>query len=121
MKIRNNYDLPLLGISFLLALVSYSTVLNSFFLSDDFGLIGSVLEGDLSFTWGLEQGGFFRPPFILSYVIDGTLWGTRPFGYHLTNIGLHALNSYLVFVLSSRLMRRNGHDPATSFRISAAA
>jgi hypothetical protein len=121
MKIRNSYDLLLPGIFFLLALVSYSTILNSFFLSDDFGLIGSVLEGDLSFTWGLEQGGFFRPPFILSYVIDGTLGGTRPFGYHLTNIGLHALNSYLVFVLSSRLMRRNGHDPATSFRISAAA
>lgn len=121
MKIRNNYNLLLPGIFFLLALISYSTILNSFFLSDDFGQIGKVLEGDLSFTWGLEQGGFFRPLFILSYVIDGALWGTNPFGYHLTNVALHALNSYLVFILSTRLIRRNGHNPASSLRISAAA
>jgi hypothetical protein len=121
MKIRNNYDLPLLGIFFLLGLISYSIILNSFFLSDDFVLIGRVLEGDLSVTWGLGQGGFFRPLFILSYVVDGTLWVTNPFGYHLTNVALHTLNSYLVFILSSRLMRKNRQDPAISFRISVAA
>ncbi len=121
MKIRNINSFPLFGISFLLALIAYSTILNSFFLSDDFAQIGRVLEGDLSFTWGLGHGGFFRPLFILSYVIDSELWGTNPFGYHLTNIALHALNSYLVFILSARLMQRNGHDPAISFRISAAA
>lgn len=121
MRIRNIHKLPLLGISFLLALISYSTILNSFFLSDDFDQIGRVLEGDLSFTWGLEQGGFFRPLFILSYVLDGSLWGTNPFGYHLTNIALHALNSWLVYLLSERLLRRSGHDPDVSFRISAAA
>ena len=119
MKIR--FSLLLLGLFLLLALISYSTVLNSFFLSDDFGQIGKVLEGDLSFTWGLEQGGFFRPLFILSYAIDGALWGTNPFGYHLTNIALHALNSYLVFILSAQLMRRNGHDAASSLRVSVAA
>ncbi|MFN2509934.1 MAG: hypothetical protein ABR568_00660 [Pyrinomonadaceae bacterium] len=121
MKTRNVHNLPLLAISFLLALIAYSTILNSFFLSDDFEQIGRVLEGDWSFTWGLEQGGFFRPLFIWSYVVDGTLWGTNPFGYHLTNIALHALNSYLVYILSGRLLRRNGHDAAISLRISAAA
>ncbi len=121
MKIRNNYDLPLLSIFFLLGLISYSTILKSFFLSDDFVLIGRVLEGDLSVTWGLGHGGFFRPLFIWSYVVDGTLWGTNPFGYHLTNVALHTLNSYLVFILSARLMRRDRYDPAISFRISVAA
>ncbi len=121
MKSRNDYSLYLLGIFFLLALIAYSAILNSFFLSDDFALIGKVLEGDFSVTWGLEQGGFFRPLFIWSYVIDSTLWGTNPFGYHLTNIALHTVNSYLVFILSARLIRRNGHDPANAFRISVAA
>ncbi len=121
MKIRNNYDLPLLSIFFLLGLISYSTILKSFFLSDDFVLIGRVLEGDLSVTWGLGYGGFFRPLFIWSYVVDGALWGTNPFGYHLTNVALHTLNSYLVFILSARLMRRDRYDPAISFRISVAA
>ncbi len=110
MKSRNNYALPLPGIFLLIGLISYSTILKSFFLSDDFVLIGRVLEGDLSVTWGLGQGGFFRPLLILSYVVDGTLWGSNPFGYHLTNVALHALNSYLVFILSARLLRRNRHD-----------
>ena len=121
MKSRNHYGLPLLGIFFLVGLISYSSILKSFFLSDDFVLIGRVLEGDLSVTWGLGQGGFFRPLVILSYVVDSRLWVTNPFGYHLTNVALHTLNSYLVFILSARLMRRNRHDPAISFRISVAA
>ena len=121
MKIRNNHSLPLLGIFFLVGLISYSPILKSFFLSDDFVLIGRVLEGDLSVTWGLGQGGFFRPLIILSYVVDSRLWVTNSLGYHLTNVALHTLNSYLVFILSARLMRRNRHDPAISFRISVAA
>ncbi len=121
MKSRNDYSLHLLGIFFLLALIAYSAILNSFFLSDDFAQIGKVLEGDFSVTWGTEQGGFFRPLFIWSYVIDSKLWGTNPFGYHLTNIALHTVNSYLVFILSARLIRKNGHDTADIFRTSIAA
>lgn len=121
MKSRNDYSLHLLGIFFLLALITYSAILNSFFLSDDFAQIGKVLEGDFSVTWGQGEGGFFRPLFIWSYVIDSTLWRTNPFGYHLTNIALHTLNSYLVFILSAQLIRRNGHDPANTLRIAVAA
>jgi hypothetical protein len=121
MKIRNNSNLPLLGLFLLLALVFYFTTLNSFFLSDDFELIGRVLADDLSVTWGLEQGGFFRPVPIMTYVTDSALWGTNPLGYHLTNLVLHALNSFFVFILSTRLIRRNSHNPGIAFRISAAA
>ncbi len=63
MKIRN-YDRRVPVIFLLLALLSYSSVLDSFFLSDDFAQIGKVLQGDFSVTWGLGQGGFFRPLFI---------------------------------------------------------
>jgi hypothetical protein len=59
MKIRNVNSLLPLGISFLLSLVAYSTVLQSFFLSDDFDLIGRVLTGNFSLTWGLGHGGFW--------------------------------------------------------------
>ena len=93
-------------ISFLLiGIVAYYPVLNSFFLSDDFAQIGKILDGDFSPTWGLEQGGFFRPLFILSYVIDSKLWGRNPVGYHLTNTVYHSINSFLVFVLAIQLTR----------------
>ena len=52
-----------------------------------------------------EHGGFFRPLFILSYIVDSRIWHDRPFGFHLTNVLLHALNSLLVFKLGLRLFQ----------------
>jgi hypothetical protein len=68
--------------------------------------IGKVLHGDFSVSWGQEHGGFFRPLFIWSYVIDGRIWGARPFGYHFTNAILHGLNAFLVFRLAAKLLQR---------------
>ncbi|MBI1371515.1 MAG: tetratricopeptide repeat protein [Phycisphaera sp.] len=34
----------------------------------------------------------------LSYMLDTTLWGREPWGYHLTSVLLHALNAALLFV-----------------------
>ncbi|HEX8476092.1 MAG TPA: hypothetical protein VF666_18985 [Pyrinomonadaceae bacterium] len=87
------------------AFIAYSNVLGSFFLSDDFAQIGKVLEGDLSVTWGQSHGGFFRPLFIFSYFFDAKLWSRTPFGFHLTNLLLHILNAFLVFLLSQSLIR----------------
>ena len=92
-----------LGIFAAAGLAAYANVLDTFFLSDDFAQIGKVLEGDLSVTWGREHGGFFRPLFIFSYVFDAALWGRRPFGFHLTNVLLHCLNAFLVFLFALRL------------------
>jgi protein O-mannosyl-transferase len=83
---------------------AFSTILNSYFLSDEFGQIGKVLRGDLSVSWGQSHGGFFRPLFILSYLIDSKIWGVRPFGFHLTNVALHSMNAFLVFLLTLKLM-----------------
>lgn len=85
------------------ALAAYANVVDTYFLSDDFAQIGRVLTGDLSVVWGREHGGFFRPVFILSYAIDAALWGRRPFGFHLTNVLLHALNCFLIFLLARQL------------------
>ncbi|HYW70450.1 MAG TPA: hypothetical protein VE961_05420 [Pyrinomonadaceae bacterium] len=95
----------LLGLFVLAALVAFSPNLNSQFLSDDFVQIGKVLHGDYAVAWGQEHGGFFRPLFIWSYVVDALIWTTRPFGYHLTNVVLHGLNAFLVFTLATRLLQ----------------
>ncbi len=99
-------QLYLLGLFLLAALIAFSANINSYFLSDDFVQIGKVLHGDFSVSWGQEHGGFFRPLFIWSYVIDSRIWGTRPFGYHLTNLILHGLNAFLVFKLALRVLQR---------------
>jgi 4-amino-4-deoxy-L-arabinose transferase-like glycosyltransferase len=91
------------AIFILAALLAYSGNLNSYFISDDFVQIGKVLHRDFSVAWGQEHGGFFRPLFILSYIIDSRIWHDRPFGFHLTNVLLHALNSLAIFKLGQRL------------------
>jgi hypothetical protein len=101
---RTLVHLALLGIFLLAGLIGFSSIINSWFLSDDFAQIGRVLSGDLSVVWGQAHGGFFRPLFILSYLIDTRIWGARPFGFHLTNIVFHSLNAFLTFLLSGQLI-----------------
>ena len=117
---RLNSRVFLPGLFLLVALLAFSTNLNSYFLSDDFVQIGRVLRGDFSVAWGQAHGGFFRPLFILSYIIDSRVWHERPIGYHLTNVLFHALNSFLLFRIGLRLFR-NSSLPATSIRAAAAA
>jgi protein O-mannosyl-transferase len=38
-----------------------------------------------------------------SYAVDWAVWGPRPFGFHLTNVVLHAANVLLLFALAKRL------------------
>jgi hypothetical protein len=45
----------------------------------------------------------FAPLTLSSYLIEHTLWGLWPGGYHLTNLLLHTVNTVLVFVLIGRL------------------
>jgi hypothetical protein len=44
----------------------------------------------------------YRPVRNASYAIDFLIWGSRPFGFHLTNLIIHAANAVLVFFLISR-------------------
>lgn len=41
---------------------------------------------------------------VISYAVDYAIWGFDPFGYHLTNIVIHSINTFLVFVLAVRLL-----------------
>lgn len=40
----------------------------------------------------------------ISHALDYSLWGLNPFGHHLSNTILHALNTFVVVILSSRLL-----------------
>jgi protein O-mannosyl-transferase len=44
----------------------------------------------------------YRPVRNASYAIDFFIWGGRPFGFHLTNVLIHAANAVLVFFLIRR-------------------
>lgn len=98
------------AMSFALALsvvVAFSPSFGAGFVNFDDDIYVSqhamVLHG---LTWkGIEQAfhvqvkaGYWIPLTWLSFMLDTTLFGTKPFGFHLTNVLLHAANSALLFV-----------------------
>lgn len=50
----------------------------------------------------------YRPVRNASYAIDFFVWGSRPFGFHLTNVVIHAANAVLVFCLIRRFAVKLG-------------
>lgn len=47
----------------------------------------------------------YHPLTMLSYAVDYSLWGLDPFGYHLTNVVLHSLNTFLTGVVAYMLYK----------------
>lgn len=56
-----------------------------------------------AFDVGAGKIGQYNPLSILSFMMDYTVWGMHPGGYHLTNIIIHTLNGLLVYRLLFRL------------------
>ena len=92
----------------LASLLLFAPALRGEFLGDDFACVKLYhnpkwLEWPKLFYSEWSQGiwGFQLPelrPFIaLLFMFDGVVWQTNPFGYHLTNILIHSLNSVLLF------------------------
>jgi tetratricopeptide (TPR) repeat protein len=48
--------------------------------------------------------GHYVPLTWVSFGLDYLLWGMDPFGYHLTNLVLHAANAVLFFLIAVRLL-----------------
>jgi len=46
--------------------------------------------------WTADYFGNYAPLTLASYALDHALWGQQPFGYHLTNVLLHAASSGLL-------------------------
>ena len=49
---------------------------------------------------------FYRPLLLVSFILDYQLWGLNPFGFHLSNVLLHALNGCMVYLLAFLLYKR---------------
>lgn len=46
---------------------------------------------------------FYRPIQMLTYMVDYSMWGTMPFGYHLTSILLHIAVAVAIYFLIGRI------------------
>lgn len=106
-----------------LAVIPYLNTLSNGFVLDDkvilvenlslrsFNHLPDVLS---SGYWGMVPSSnetqqlvdMYRPLTTVSFMFDYALWGERPFGFHLTNILLHALATVILFTFLLGLVRR---------------
>ena len=56
----------------------------------------------------------YRPLLLVTYAINHALGGDDPFGYHLFNVLLHAINACLVWFLARRVLVRHATALATA-------
>jgi protein O-mannosyl-transferase len=63
------------------------------------------LHSNVSFVGDLRGSGesYYRPLFWISLALDSKLWGSNPFGFHLTGLLLHWINGFLLFFLLRRV------------------
>ena len=91
-----------------LTVVAYLPALHAGFVwDDDLNLTANPLVRDLA---GLRQMWLepvawyqYYPLTFSTFFVEYHLWGTHPFGYHLDNVLLHALNAVLVWLLLREL------------------
>lgn len=106
------------GIAFIVTCVTFLTYLpalqNGFVNWDDDLYVyenQGIQSLDFSFfIWSFtaDVGSIWHPATLLSLALDYVVWGTNPFGYHLTNIFFHAFNTGLVFILVNKIVEIYG-------------
>lgn len=100
---------------FLSTFLLFSNTLGHEFVFDDVSLITQnpvVTELKWGEMWSV---GGYRPVRTFTYGVNYLLGGNDPFGYHLFNVLLHAINGLLVFFLIRRWSGSNLVAGATAF------
>jgi hypothetical protein len=97
-------DAFLCTIAAILSGVVYLNALRNPFVYDDYRTIvenGSIrtLSDGRAIVWHDVT----RPIANVSFAIDRALWGSTPFGFHLTSVLLHVLNVVLLFAIARHL------------------
>jgi Flp pilus assembly protein TadD len=101
-------------IAFLVALVTFAVFFpalrNEFVNWDDYELLvdnpryrGLGWE-QVRWMFSTFHNGHYQPLSWMTFALDYLIWGMEPFGYHLTNLVLHAANTALFYFLALRLL-----------------
>lgn len=117
-KLKNKEQASAWIAAFLVALITFIVYLpalrNGFVNWDDhhYVLENPIMQSfDLQFLkWSLTAavGALWHPLTLISLASDYAVFGLNQWGYHLTNIIFHTLNTVLVFILVGQLLEYGG-------------
>lgn len=89
LNVKNIYVLAFLVLTGLLV---YAPILNTTFFSDDFTVLYRLTKIDFN------TGSFFRPLSDASIYVDYIFYGTRAYGFHVSNVLIHAATAFLCYL-----------------------
>ena len=112
-KFEDSNHLVALAIIFFISFGIYFNSLQGDFIWDDKDLILKHTDylGDWKNLFSVFTEPFFgkaaiyRPLLIISFIIDYHLWGSNSFGFHYTNVLLHTVNAFMVYLLAFLLFK----------------
>lgn len=105
---RSPHFLSILVIIILSISLYANTLTNGFVYDDEHTIVKNTLIKDLrNLTKLLDGQSYFalsgemtyRPIVTITYFIDYSIYGLKPWGFHLTNIILHTANGVLLYIL----------------------
>ena len=67
---------------------------------------GFVLDS-IKWAWQYFDNPYYMPLTRLSFLMDSSIYGINPKGFHITNLLLHSLNSILVFSMNNYVAYTN--------------
>jgi tetratricopeptide (TPR) repeat protein len=125
MKVRKKtlWVILFIIISVLAAFAVYYNALGNGFIWDDPIVLKRQVSAFRSATdiffppAGIPQFGlhYYRPLVMLSYIVDEAIWGKTPFGFHLTVVLLHLVNTILIFFLCQFILKKFEYGPIGAF------
>jgi hypothetical protein len=104
--LKNNFFL--VAILLVFGIIFFVPTLNNYFVGDDFTWLRWAAEGRVGdiHNYFVNSSGFFYRPLAKTYfLLVYPIFGLKPQGYHLVDIGLHLLVMVGVFFLSLRLLK----------------
>jgi Flp pilus assembly protein TadD len=115
--LRSRWAVPLLiGIA---VFVSFAPALDCDFVKwdDDFNFLNNpnyrgLGPSQLSWMFRTTLMGHWHPLTWITLGLDYSLWGMKPFGYHLTSLALHAANAGLLYLVLLALLDLSGTPDA---------
>lgn len=110
--------LPVLIIVIVSISLYANTLKNGFVYDDEYTVVNNELIKDTNnlpllfrnYYFAFSEEESFRPLVTLTYFIDYALFGLKSWGYHLTNILLHATNGVLFYIFLTLIIRSSADD-----------
>jgi tetratricopeptide (TPR) repeat protein len=91
----------------LVTLAAYQSTWQAGFLWDDYRMLvenpAMLSVGGLRQIWSSLVASHFVPLTLTTFWVEYRLWGLHPFCYHAVNIGVHAANAVLLWMVLRRL------------------